>query len=379
MKELVIMVRNGIGRFVYKNFCRKIFFLMDAESIHEKIITVGRALGSNILARRITGLFFNYGHPALRQEILGIKFGNPLGLAAGFDKDAYLTDILPEVGFGFEEVGSITGEPCKGNPKPRLWRLVESQSLVVYYGLKNEGSEAVSARLKNKKFDFPIGISIAKTNSPAMVDTEAGIADYFKAYEAFADIGDYCAVNISCPNAYGGAPFSGKEKLERLLSKLETVPAKKPIFLKISPDLSEEELDGILNVSARHKIAGFICTNLTKKRAGNPKITDSNVPEKGGISGKAIEEISNKFIADVYRKTGGRYVIMGVGGITSAEGAYKKIRLGASLLQLITGMIFDGPGVISEINRGLVKLLRRDGFKNISEAVGADHRQIEKN
>lgn len=374
MNVIFINIRNKIIGFVYKKICKPIFFRHDPEDTHDRMTVMGRVLGSNILTRKLTGLLFRYANPMLEQNILGIHFKNPLGLSAGFDKDALLTGIMPEVGFGFEEVGSITGESCEGNPKPRLWRLPKSQGLVVYYGLKNQGCEAISNRLRVKKFNFPVGVSIAKTNCAATVDTEKGIEDYFKAYKSFLDIGDYFTVNISCPNAFGGQPFSDKEKLDALLSKLETIPAKKPIFLKISPDLSEEDLNNVLEVVSMHKIFGFICTNLTKKREANAKILDENVPVQGGLSGKIVEDIANKFIADIYKKTRGKYIIIGVGGIFTAEDAYKKIRLGASLCQLITGMIFNGPQTISEINIGLVKLLRRDGFKNISEAIGADNR-----
>ncbi len=373
-KETMVLVRNRMTAFFYKHFCKPIFFRYDPENVHDYMTTVGRILGSNFLTKKLTRAFLGYTNPILEQDILGIHFKNPIGLAAGFDKDALLTDILPDVGFGFEEVGSITGEPCEGNSRPRLWRLPKSESLVVYYGLKNRGCVEISSRLRGGKFRFPIGISIAKTNCSATAEIDAGIADYFKAYDTFVGIGDYYTINISCPNAFGGEPFNDKEKLEKLLSKLETIPADKPVFLKISPDLSERELDDVLEVVSRHNISGFVCANLTKKRGESGKIMDNDVPEKGGISGRAVEELSNKFIADIYKKTRGKYIIIGVGGIFTAEDAYKKIRLGASLLQLITEMVFKGPQVISEIHQGLVILLRRDGFKNISEAIGVDNR-----
>ena len=349
--------------FLYKNFLKPFFFLFDPEMVHDLMILAGQILGSNFLTRKITSLFFSYSNPALEQNILGIKFKNPIGLSAGFDKDALLTDILPSVGFGFEEVGSITGEKCSGNPKPRLWRLKDLKSLIVYYGLKNKGCEEIAARLKNKKFEFPIGTSIAKTNCADTVDTEKGIADYVKAFKAFAKIGAYFTINISCPNAFGGQPFTDAKRLGLLLTQLDKIATKKPIFLKMSPDLTDKELDNIIAVSKKHKVHGFVCTNLTK----NPKIT-----EKGGLSGKLVENLANNLIKKVYQKTKGKYVIVGVGGVFSAEDAYKKIKLGASLVELITGMIFEGPQVISEINQGLVKLLQKDGYKNISGAIGAD-------
>lgn len=352
-------------RFFYKNFLKPFFFLLDPETVHDNITLVGRILGSNSLTRDLTAFLFSYSNPALEQNILGIEFKNPIGLSAGFDKDALLTDILPSVGFGFAEVGSITGEPCKGNPKPRLWRLKNSKSLIVYYGLKNEGSEKISQRLKDKKFAIPIGTSIAKTNSPDTVDTDKGIADYVKAFKEFTNIGAYFTINISCPNAYGGLPFTDAKRLDLLFTRIDRIPTKKPIFLKMSPDLSEEELDEILGVVKKHKVSGFISTNLTK---------NLEVAEKGGLSGKLVEDLSNKQIKMIYEKTKGKYVIVGCGGVFSAEDAYKKIKLGASLVQLITGMIFEGPQLISEINRGLVKLLKKDGYKNISEAIGRGER-----
>lgn len=350
-----------VVEFLYKNILKPFFFLFDPEFVHDGMILTGQILGSNFLTRKMTSLFFSYSNPSLEQTILGIKFKNPIGLSAGFDKDALLTDILPSVGFGFEEVGSITGEFCSGNPKPRLWRLKDLKSLIVYYGLKNNGCKEIAKKLKNKKFTIPIGTSIAKTNCADTVDTDKGITDYIKAFKAFSDIGAYFTINISCPNAYGGLPFTDNKKLDKLLTQTDKIKTKKPIFLKMSPDLTDKELEGILDVAAKHKVDGFVCSNLTK---------NSKMAEKGGLSGKLVEDLANELISKVYKKTKGKYIIIGCGGVFSAEDAYKKIKLGASLVQLITGMIFEGPQLIGEINRGLVKLLQKDGYNNISEAVG---------
>lgn len=367
----VVSIRNYIIGLLYKNILKPVFFLLDPEFIHDRITISGRFLGSNAFTRLLTSIFFSYSHPALEQQILGIKFKNPIGLAAGFDKDAYLPTILPSIGFGFTEVGTVTGEPCPGNPKPRLWRLKNSKSLVVYYGLKNDGCEEISKRLKDKKFSIPVITSVGKTNNKETVEESKGIADYVKAYKAFTNIGQIFDVNISCPNAYGGLPFSDPKKLDGLLTQIDKIPTKKPVFLKMPPDLTDSELDEILTVAAKHKIAGFICTNLTKDRKrSESKITDKYIPEHGGLSGKLVEDLANHQIKTIYQKTKGKYVIIGCGGVFSAEDAYKKIKLGASLIQLITGMIFEGPQVISEINQGLVKLLKKDGYTNISQAVG---------
>lgn len=372
MNNTIVAARNKFFHFGYTKFLKKIFFRMDPEMVHDRMTKNGVFLGSNPITRTATSLMFSYQDPVLEQDMLGIHFPNPIGLAAGFDKNAQLVDILPSVGFGFAEVGSITGEPCEGNPKPRLWRLPKSKSLVVYYGLMNDGSEVLSKKLKNKHFKIPIGISVAKTNNKDTVDLQKGIADYVKAYRAFADIGAYTTINISCPNAFGGEPFTDRAKLDLLLSEIDKIPTKKPVFLKISPDLEKDRVDEIIEICHRHKIHGLICANLTKKRS-NPKIKDSDVPEKGGISGKAQEDLANDLIRYVYQKTKGKYVIIGCGGVSTAEDAYKKIKLGASLIQMITGMIFEGPQVISDINLGLTRLLKADGYTNIAEAIGASN------
>lgn len=373
MKESFVKIRNSIIGFLYKIIAKPIFFRIDPEKIHDTFISVGRALGSNIITKALTSAFFSYSNTKLNQEILGIKFKNPIGLAAGFDKDAKLLDIMPSVGFGFMEVGSITGERCEGNPKPRLWRLKKSEGLVVYYGLKNNGCEATAKKLKNKKFHFPVGISIAKTNSSNTAKIENGIKDYLKAYKALKDIGAYVTINISCPNAFGGQPFTDSKDLDALLHELEKFPCDNPVFLKIPPDLKEEEIDKIIEVSNNHKVDGFICTNLTKDRENadiKRHLKDADACAVGGISGKPVRDLSTKVIKYIYKKTKGKYVIIGCGGVFSAKDAYEKITSGASLIQLITGMIFKGPQLISEINQGLVELLEKDGFKNISEAIG---------
>jgi len=371
MNNLTIAARNKLLNFFYTKTLKPIYFCRDPEDVHDAMTRLGQFLGKHTITRKMTSVGFSFSHPVLKQDLLGIHFLNPVGLAAGFDKDARLTDILPSVGFGFVEVGSITGEPCEGNPKPRLWRLKESQALVVYYGLKNEGCEKIAVRLRSKNFGIPIGTSIAKTNSPATVETESGINDYLKAFRQFVDIGHYFTINISCPNAFGGEPFTDPDRLDRLLLAIDAISSKKPVFLKISPDLNEEQTDAILLVCESHRIHGFICSNLTKKKRF-AKIYDRKMPGKGGISGKAVEELSNAQIRFIYRKTGEKYIIIGCGGIFSAADAYTKIKAGASLVQLITGMIFEGPQLVSEINRGLVQLLKKDGFQNIREARGRE-------
>lgn len=222
---------------------------------------------------------------------------------------------------------------------------------------------------------MPLGVSIAKTNSPETVDTEKGIKDYLKGIQTFFNIGDYLTINISCPNAYGGQPFTEPRILKLLLGKIDKLNIEKPIFLKMAPDLASKAVDDIIELADYYHLSGFICSNCTKNRNNKIIIPEeiSRVPkDKGGISGKALEELTNNLIAYIYQKTKGQKIIIGCGGIFNAQDAYQKIKLGASLLQLITGMIFEGPQIISDINLGLCRLLKEDGFKNISQAVGAD-------
>ncbi len=377
MMEVIIKIRNSVIGFLYKNALKPILFSFDPENVHDAFVRIGKVLGAFSITKVLTALMFQYRNPVLEQKVLGIKFKNPIGLAAGFDKNAELPGILPSVGFGFAEFGSVTGNPCAGNPKPRLWRLKESQGIVVHYGLKNDGCEKIAQKLKKKKIGFSYGISIAKTNCKATASRDAGIEDYVKAYKKLKEFGDYITINISCPNAYGGLPFTNKSDLSALLKSINQSKKIKPIFLKMAPDLTSQELDEIIEVAEKYNVDGFVCTNLTKDRnnkAMMKNIFEKELPKNGGISGKPVEGLSTSQIANIYKRTKGKFIIIGCGGVFTAEDAYKKIRAGASLIQLITGMLFGGPQTVSEINQGLTELLKRDGFKNISEAIGADYK-----
>jgi dihydroorotate dehydrogenase len=361
-----MLLRAKLFGSVYRGLLKPIFFLFDPEDIHDFVSWAGNLLGKIAPLKWFCSVLFNYEHVSLRQNILGVEFKNPIGLAAGFDKDAKLTQILPSVGFGFEEIGSLTAKSYAGNKKPRLYRLPEQKTLRVNYGLKNFGAEYIYNKLKKLKFSFPVGISIAKTNAPETSNIAVGIEDYFFTYKTFSDVGQYFTINISCPNTCEEKPvFAEPENLNLLLAKIFSIPKTKPVFVKISPDLEPSRLLEILTVCEKYPVDGFVCTNLTKKNVFNHQ-------GKGGFSGKAVEDLSNQTIATVYKYFGGKKIVVGCGGIFTAEDAYKKIKMGASLLQLITGMIFQGPQLIGEINSELVVMLKRDGFKNISEAVGVE-------
>ncbi len=379
--SFIIAVRNLTLRILFR-VLRPMIFLMDPEQAHYSMKRIGVFLGSNPITKAFTSLLFDYGHKSLNIEVDGIKYRNPIGLSAGFDKDGELTKIYPNLGFGLAELGSITGEICPGNPGKRLFRMVKSKSIVVWYGLNNMGAEKLSSRLAGQKFGrLRVGINAALSNMSSEFDLDSSIADYLKTMTLFKDIGDYYTVNISCPNTQEGEPFVDKDKLDALLTAINKhirpITAK-PIYVKLAADMSVEEINTIVDACVEHNMEGVVCTNLAK-----PKYNTEHRPEeypttkgllpagKGAMSGLPLQRISTNVVRHVYRRTRGKLTIIGVGGIFNAKDAYEKITSGASLCHMITTMIFDGPQNINEINRGLVKLLKADGFNTIAEAVGS--------
>jgi len=356
---------STVIHFLYVHLLKPIFFKQDPETVHDHMTKVGIFLGTFSFTRRFISLVFLYKHPSLEQSVAGVNFSNPIGLSAGFDKNGELADILPSVGFGFAEIGTVTGQNCSGNPKPRLWREPETKSLRVYYGLKNDGSEIISKRIASRKvYSIPLGMSVGATNIEENSDIVLAVADFTKAYVEMEPVADYITLNISCPNTCSGQPFLEPVHLEMLLQSIQKVQTSKPVFIKLSPDLIDERTDVLLEIISRYSIQGIVCSNLTKK--------NDTLTQKGGTSGKSVESSANQLIEYVYQKTQGKYVIVGSGGVFSAEDVYKKIRLGASLIQVITGMIYEGPQLVGDLNRGLVRLLRKDGYNSVQEAVGVD-------
>lgn len=360
----------------YKYIGKPLFFLFDPEFTHDSISFLGNLLGRAKFTRALVKSALNYvNHPALSQKVAGLAFENPIGLAAGFDKDGRLIHILPSVGFGFAEIGTTTYRSYGGNERPRLYRLKKSQSIIVNYGLKNNGVSALIDKLKNYHQDnFVLGVSVGKSNCKDTAKDEIGIEDYFLCLNALIteETGDYYTINISCPNTFGGEPFTTADKLDRLLSKLYTLSIKKPVFLKMPINLPWNEFEKLLEIALKHKVTGVIIGNLNKDFS-DPAVLDP-VPHgaKGALSGKPTQRLSNELIGKTYQKCGDKLVIIGCGGVFSSQDAYEKIKCGATLVQLVTGMIFEGPQLIGAMNTGLVKLLKKDGFKNISEAIGAN-------
>jgi dihydroorotate dehydrogenase len=367
------MLKHKIVGVLYRNILKKIFFKFDPEDVHDRMLSNGHFLGKYRITRFITRTLFSYQNPILTQEIAGLTLRNPVCLSAGFDKNASIVDILPEVGFGGMELGSVTWKPYEGNPKPRLYRLPKSKALVVYYGLMNVGVVKFVEKLKKyTQKKAIVGISVAKTNCVDTSTEEGGINDYFEClkYLEHEKAGDFYTINISCPNTFGGEPYTTGDKLEKLLNKISELKIQKPVFVKMPINLPIEEFDQLLKVIIKYKLTGVVIGNLTKVR--DSELIKDEIPEhiKGGISGLPTQKLNNELISYTYKNYGGELIIVGVGGIFSPEDAYEKIKRGASFVQLITGMIFEGPQLIGEINYGLTKLLKQDGYTNIKEAIG---------
>lgn len=351
-----------IIRFLYSLFGKPLFFLFDPETVHDTITKIGTFMGTIPLMKFLLRWFFLFRHPILNKSFLRISFTNPVGLSAGYDYDADLTEVIPEVGFGFHTIGTVTLEPYPGNEKPWLGRFPNSKALLVNKGLKSIGAPGIINKLTNVPLHIPTGISIGSTNKAYNSDTNQvmDIIKCFKLFEASTLKHAYYELNISCPNTHGGEPFTIPERLEVLLSALEKLKITRPIFVKMPIDQSEKESLQLLKVIDRHKVQGLIIGNLTKDR-DNPAVLPQDRAEwkkqKGNLSGKATFERSNTLISLAKKHYGNRFIIVGTGGIFTAADAWEKMRRGADLVQLITGMIFEGPPAIGLINHGLANKL----------------------
>ena len=336
---------------------RFFLFLFNPEFIHHitfKIIKVGGMIPGKMWSWR---LIFRVKDTSLEREVFGLKFDNPVGLAAGFDKDAKLFDELASFGFGFIEIGTVTPLPQDGNPKPRLFRLKDDSGLINRMGFNNQGIEAVVARLRRKKSDIIIGGNIGKNK---VTPNEEAANDYAICFEKLFPYVDYFAVNVSSPNTPGLRDLQEKAPLTALLNSLQELNNKKdkrkPILLKIAPDLTNEQLDDIITIVADTKIDGVIATNTTIDRSGLK--TDKNKVDaigNGGLSGKPVGLRSTQVIKYLADKSNRAFPIIGVGGIHSAEDALEKLDAGATLLQVYTGFIYEGPSLVKRINKAILK------------------------
>ncbi len=316
----------------------------------------------------------------LRQTLWGLEFANPIGLAAGFDKDAEAVDAMLAQGFGFVEAGTVTPKAQPGNPRPRLFRLTRERAVINRLGFNSAGHGAVLGNLLTRPRNRPgrprpgpVGVNLGQN-----ADSTDAAADYTTGVRAFAGTADYLVVNVSSPNTPGLRALQGRDALSDLLgavqgaladAALENPPA---LLLKVAPDLTDDDKRDIAEVASEQGIGGIIATNTTIERPDT--LTDRRREETGGLSGKPLFDPSTRVLADFYKLTEGRLPLIGVGGVTTGADAYAKIRAGASLVQLYTALIFEGPGLVNAINRDLAACLERDGFANVAEAVGIDHR-----
>jgi len=346
--------------FLYSRVLKPILFLFDAEFIHEVFISVGEFLGRFRITRKIVSIFYGYRGGDISRTIDGITYKSPILLSAGFDYNGRLTQILSSVGFGGEEVGSVTARPCAGNPKPRLTRLKKSKGILVYKGLRNDGVEVVMKRLKARRAtkDFIVGVSIAKTNDEVCATVEGGIEDYLYSYRRLNEesAGDYYAINISCPNSFGGETFTTAPLLEKLLSALSTIKTNKPVYLKMPINLEWNDFESLIDVAKKFSfIRGFIIGNLNKNYSELDFTEEAPKEYRGGVSGKATFARSNNLIQKTRAKVGKSMTIWGCGGILSADDAEAKTNAGADAIQLITGMIFTGPHLVKNICHAIAK------------------------
>lgn len=362
-----------LNHVIYKYILARIIFLFNSELMHDLMTLFGEILGKIVFLRKLIYILFNIKSPVLKQNVKTVTFENPIGLAAGFDYEARLTQILPSIGFGFGTIGTITNLPYEGNPKPRLARLLKSKSLMVNKGFRNKGIDSITYKFKDYSFQIPIGISIGQTNTDIFSQSQAvnDIINAFKKAESANLKTKYYELNISCPNLNSKVTFYDPKKLDDLLKKLKKLNIKKPIFIKMPIDKSDNEVLAMLNVIVKNKIDGVIFGNLQKNRKN--KVLDKTEIAKypiGNFSGKPTFEDSNHLIEFAYRNYKDKLIIIGCGGVFSAKDAYLKIKLGASLVQFITGLIFEGPILAAQINDELINLLKKDGYKNISQAIG---------
>ena len=351
---------------VYRSLVRPLLFRLPAETAHELALHSLSLVPPSLIAKRVDD-------PKLIIKRFGLTFSNPIGLAAGFDKNGVALRPLAALGFGFIEAGTVTYHPQPGNPRPRLFRLSEDQALINRAGFNNEGAAAFARRVAGHRPDCVLGVSIGKSKITPLEDY---IEDYLASFELVHEIADYVAINVSSPNTPQLRELQRPQQLERLLLALQArrreLQTHVPLLVKLSPDLQRHDLEMIVEVIERLEIDGIIATNTTVSRdhlrTGSGRVAACG---EGGLSGKPLKDKSTQMIADLYELTHGFIPLIGVGGIFTAEDAWEKITAGASLVQLYTGFIYQGPRIASQISEDLSKILAREGFPNLDAAIGS--------
>lgn len=355
----------------YQKIIKPVLFRMPPETAHEfglEALKIG--LGSKFLQKNFTEKFSCNEFGELKR--FGLSFKNPFGIAAGFDKNAVAANQLAAIGFGFVEVGTVTFHPQPGNEKPRLFRLPQDKALINRAGFNNEGTAAAVERLKKSRPTCVLGVNIGKSK---IVPVEEATEDYLKSFELVHPVADYIAVNVSSPNTPNLRQLQKAESLEELLSALQKRNEEltvKPLLVKIAPDLTEGEIEAIVDVSLKLNLAGIIATNTTIGR-DNLKTSQAEIEKigQGGLSGEPLQNRSNEVISKIYKYSKGKLPIIGVGGIFTPEDAFEKIASGACLIQAYTGFVYHGITFARDINFGLAKILKEKGFNSLDESVGS--------
>ena len=340
---------------------RSLIFKINPETAHNLVI---KSLKLNLIPNLMDE---NKDDPIFKSTLFGKEIENPFGMAAGFDKNAEVYNSLFKLGFGFVEVGTVTPHKQYGNPKPRVFRLVEDQALINRLGFNNLGSENVSSRIRSNLNKGLLGINIGPNK-----DSSDRQNDYLVGLRTFHDIADYITINISSPNTENLRNFHDETKFEELMNSIQIektkLKSKIPIVVKISPDIHENQIESISKILLYNKVSAIIVSNTTSKN--REKLNDILKHQKGGLSGKPLEEESNKLIKKFYKLLKGKIEIIGVGGVDSGESAHRKFLAGASYIQLYTGMVYQGPNIIGKIKKELKEILIADGVKNFKEIIG---------
>lgn len=363
----------------YTSILRPLLFRLDAEQAHHLTVEACHWLGMVPGVPQLSRALFESHEPSLHTEVAGLSFTTPLGLAAGWDKSGRALRMIDSLGFAFAEIGSISARPSVGNAKPRLFRLPADRAIIVNYGLPNDGAEVVASRLAAHRPRQPLGVNIVKTNdgpaAPACSDDDI-LADYTRSVSLLHPHAGYLSLNLSCPNAKGGKDFFGQPgSITRLLERLTPLGIACPVFLKIAPRDDPAEHERVLTECEPFAFISGFCFNLPPGKPDFLEFTTARetfAHQPGAVSGKPVETHINRCIAGLYaRMDRRRHSIIGTGGVFTAEDAYQKIRLGASLVQLYTALIYEGPSVVKTLSHGLARLLERDNFSNVAAAVGS--------
>lgn len=344
---------------VYHSLLRPLLFQMEAEKAHDLAHRFGKTASGSDILKLLAHLVYGYEAPELTQNFWGLTFPNPIGLAAGFDKNGHLPEIMESIGMGFAEVGSITANPNTGNPKPRMFRLPDDEALINRMGLNNDGAKTIVKRLKNKSVSIPLGINIAKTHDPTITG-DAAIRDYQFSFREAQNIADYITINISCPNTASGKTFEDPAALDELLAALDIKAdaSVTPSLVKFSSDLNRQELMSLLEVCESYRIHGYVVANTSSQRQHLQ--TDIQTLEQigsGGLSGPPLHQHAVELTRWIHTEIKGQKPIIGVGGVNSFERALDLMQAGANLIQIYTGLVYHGPGLIKQINKKLVYYL----------------------